>query len=86
MKSAVIRNLVEKLTSQHAGVAVHPHLFRDIVAYEWLGQHPHDYLALSNLLWHKNLEFTVKVYGCRFNEATAIARMDDWRSGGHKAA
>jgi hypothetical protein len=56
------------------------------VAYEWLEQHSHDYLTLSNLLWHKNLEYTVKVYGSRFNEATAIARMDDWRSSGRKAA
>jgi integrase len=85
MNSADIRNLVEELTSQHAGVAVHPHLFRDIVAYEWLGQHPHDYHTLSNLLWHKNLDYTVKVYASRINESTAIARMDDWRSGGRKA-
>jgi hypothetical protein len=86
MNSADIRNLVEQLTSQHAGVAVHPHLFRDIVAYEWLRQHPNDYLTLSNLLWHKNLEYTVKVYASRINESTAIARMDDWRSGGRTAA
>ncbi len=86
MNSADIRNLVEELTSQHAGVAVHPHLFRDIVAYEWLRQHPHDYLTLSNLLWHKNLEYTVKVYASRINEATAVARMDDWRSDGRKTA
>jgi hypothetical protein len=86
MNSADIRNLVEELTSQHAGVAVHPHLFRDIVAYEWLRQHPSDYLTLSNLLWHKNLEYTVKVYASRINESTAIAAMDDWRSGGRKTA
>jgi hypothetical protein len=86
MKSADIRNLIEELTSRHTGVAVNPHLFRDIVAYEWLERHSDDYLTLSNLLWHKNLEFTVKVYASRFNESTAIARMDDWRSSGRKVA
>ena len=87
MNSADLRDLVEELTSRHTGVAVNPHLFRDIVAYEWLKLHPHDYLTLSNLLWHKNLEYTVKVYASRINESTAIARMDDWRSnGGRKTA
>lgn len=72
--------LVASLTSVHAGTATNPHLFRDIVAYEWLKEHPEDFLTLSKLLWHTSVEYTLKVYGSRFNEATGIARMDDWRA------
>lgn len=79
MSSAYIRTCIKELTSRHAGVAVNPHLFRDIVAYEWLNQNPSDYVTLSKLLWHRNLEYTLKVYGSRFDESTGIARMDDWR-------
>jgi site-specific recombinase XerD len=50
--------LVESLSSIYAGKAANPHLFRDIVAYEWLENHPHDYLTLSKLLWHKTVEQT----------------------------
>jgi integrase len=86
MDDFTIRNRIEELTSRYAGVAVNPHLFRDIVAYEWLKAHPEDFLTLSKLLWHKSVEFTLNIYGSRFNESTGIARMDDWRSRGRKAA
>lgn len=81
-----IRELIESLSSIYAGKAVNPHLFRDIVAYEWLKQFPEDYLTLSKLLWHKSVEYTLRVYGSRFNESTGIARMDDWRAKMRKAA
>jgi integrase len=71
---------VQELTSRFSGRAVNPHLFRDIVAFEWLKNHPEDYLTLSKLLWHRNIEHTLKVYGSRFDESTGIARMDDWRA------
>ena len=80
LDSLQMLNTITELTSKYAGVAVNPHLFRDIVAYEWLSQHPSDYLTLSKLLWHCNLEYTLKVYGSRFDESAGIARMDDWRS------
>jgi integrase len=75
-----VEALVESLTSVYAGTATNPHLFRDIVAYEWLREHPEDFLTLSKLLWHASVEYTLKVYGSRFNESTGIARMDDWRA------
>jgi integrase len=80
MTQASIRLLVQSLSSKFAGTATHPHLFRDIVAYAWLNHHPEDYLTVSKLLWHKSVEFTLKVYGSRFNESTGIARMDNWRT------
>jgi integrase len=80
MDQSYLYNTVRELTSKYAGVATNPHLFRDIVAYEWLSKHPADYLTISKLLWHRNLEHTLKVYGSRFDESAGIARMDDWRS------
>lgn len=81
-----IRDVIKELASRHAGVAVNPHLFRDIVAHEWLQKHPDDYLTISKILWHKTLEYTLKVYCSRFNESTGIARMDDWRASRVKSA
>jgi hypothetical protein len=83
---AQLKGLVQQLTSQHAGVAVNPHLYRDIVDYEWLATHPEDYLTVSKLLWHSSVTFTIKVYGSRFDESTGIARMDDWRASRLKSA
>lgn len=86
MNQHSFETLVQSLTSTYAGKAVNPHLFRDIVAYEWLREHPQDYLTLSKVLWHKSVEHTLKVYGSRFNESTGIARMDDWRASRKKVA
>jgi integrase len=86
MKVGQMRSLVTKLASAHAGVPVTPHLYRDIVAYEWLKTHPEDYLTVSKLLWHRNLNTTLRIYGRRFDESTGVARMDDWRSSRSKKA
>jgi hypothetical protein len=86
LSSAALRELVGELTCRYASVRVNPHLFRDIVAYEWLAKHPEDFLTLSKVLWHRTIEFTLKIYGSRFDESTGIARMDDWRAGALKAA
>jgi hypothetical protein len=58
----------------------------DIVAYEWLRTHPEDFLTVSKLLWHRNLNTTLRIYGSRFDESTGVARMDDWRSSRSKKA
>jgi Phage integrase family len=79
-------NLVKKLASAHTGVPVTPHLYRDIVAFEWLRVHPEDYLTLSKLLWHRNINTTLRIYGRRFDESTGVARMDDWRTSRSKTA
>jgi hypothetical protein len=42
------------VTMKHTGVGVTPHLYHDIVAFEWLRCHPKDYLTLSKILWHRN--------------------------------
>jgi integrase len=71
---------VRNIAAKHTGVAVTPHLYRDIVAFEWLQTHPEDHLTLSKILWHRNTNTTLQIYGRRFDESTGTARMDEWRS------
>ena len=75
-----LRDRVRSLAATHAGAPTTPHLFRDMVAYEWLLTHPEDYLTLSKILWHRNVNTTLKKYARRFDESTGCARMDDWRA------
>ena len=70
--------LISDLTVRYGGRRVTPHLFRDIVAYEWLTHKPEDYLTVSKLLWHRNINTTLKIYGRRYDESSAACRMDDW--------
>jgi integrase len=73
-----VTTLVSKLTLRHAGRRVTPHIFRDIWAYWWLASHPEDYLTVSKRLWHRNLQTTLRIYGCKFDEAQADCRVEDW--------
>jgi integrase len=82
---AGVTNRVAQLVAVHAGRATTPHLFRDIVADAWLEDHPEDYLTISKILWHRNIETTLKRYANRFDESAGVARMDDWRASRRKA-
>jgi hypothetical protein len=33
---------------------------------------------LSKLLWHRNINTTLKEYGSRFNESNGVAAMEAW--------
>jgi integrase len=76
MGPSQVRNVVSRLTLKYGGRIVTPHLFRDIFAYMWLELAPEDYLTLSKLLWHRNIQTTIHTYGRRFNESTALCRME----------
>ena len=60
------------------GTVLSPHLFRDVVAYTWLKEHPKDFLTLSKMLWHSNINTTIKTYGSRFNESSGVSAMESW--------
>jgi integrase len=70
--------LVSNLTLRHAGKRVTPHIFRDIWAFWWLASHPEDYLTVSKKLWHRNIQTTLRIYGCKFDEAQADCRVEDY--------
>jgi integrase len=69
------------LTLRHAGRRVSPHPFRDIVAYTWLKEHPKDFLTLSKMLWHSNINTTLQIYGSRFNESSGVCATESWLDG-----
>lgn len=78
MDKCTMTLLVSELTLRYGGRRVTPHRFRDIVAFAWLREHAHDYLTLSKLLWHADVNTTLKIYGSRFNESSAICAMESW--------
>lgn len=70
--------VIGRLSLRHTGTRTTPHLFRDAVAFKWLKEHPKDFLNLSKMLWHKNVQTTVAIYGSRFNESSGANAMEAW--------
>jgi hypothetical protein len=81
MASDEVSCAVSTLTLRHGGRRVTPHLFRDIVAFTWLKEHPEDFLTLSKMLWHSNINTTIQIYGSRFNESSGVCAMESWLEG-----
>jgi integrase len=78
MRANQVDRLVSGLTLRHGGRRVNPHLFRDIVAFTWLKEHPKDFLTLSKILWHSNVNTSIQTYGSRFDESSGVCAMDSW--------
>ncbi len=74
---AEVSSLISNLTLRYAGRRVTPHLFRDIFAYWWLEHHPEDYLTVSKMLWHKDINTTLRIYGSRFDESHGLRRVEE---------
>lgn len=62
----------------HTRRRITPHLFRDI---RWFASHPEDYLTVSKKLTHRNLQTTLRVYGCKFGEPHSNGRVAHKRQG-----
>jgi hypothetical protein len=75
---ARVEQIVEDLTLRYTGRQVNPHLFRDIFAVQWLEEHPEDYLTLSKILWHRNIQTTLRIYGRNFDESHGARRVEEW--------
>jgi integrase len=71
-----VTNLVEDITWEYAHRRCNPHLFRDSFAFWWLERHPEDYLTLSKMLWHSNIQTTINIYGSKFDESAALCRVE----------
>jgi integrase len=70
--------IVGNITRRYTGLRVNPHLFRDIFAVKWLEEHPEDYLTVSKILWHRNIQTTLRIYGRNFDESHGVRRVEDW--------
>lgn len=73
-----VDQIIGTITARYRAVRINPHHFRDIFAYAWLKDHPEDFLRLSKILWHKNIDTTLKKYAARFNESTAVCALESW--------
>ena len=69
---------VETLTIRYRGVRVNPHHFRDIFAYAFLEENPENFSGLSKMLWHLSVDFTMRKYGARYNESSAVCAVERW--------
>jgi hypothetical protein len=78
MNVSQVGRVVSTWTLRLGGTRVTPHIYRDIVAFTWLKEHPQDYLTLSKLLWHRNINTTIKIYGGRYNESSGVVAMETW--------
>jgi len=48
------------------------------LAVKWLEEHPEDYLTVSKILWHRNIQTTLRIYGRNFDESHGVRRMEAW--------
>ena len=67
-----------RITMRYAGRRVTPHLFRDVFAVAWLDDHPEDSATLSKILWHRNINTTMRVYGRNFDESYGTRHVESW--------
>jgi len=78
MRSDHVGKVIGHWTTTFASNRTTPHMIRDSVAYKWLKVHPKDFLTLSKILWHKNVQTTIQIYGARFNESSGTCAMEAW--------
>jgi integrase len=78
MRSDQVGKVIGHWTTKFASKRTTPHMIRDSVAYKWLKEHSKDYLTLSKILWHKNVQTTIQIYGSRFNESSGTCAMEAW--------
>lgn len=60
--ASTIQRIVKLNCLRFLDKAVTPHLIRDCVAYWWLKRNPKDYLTVSQLLGHKDINTTINLY------------------------
>ncbi len=78
----VMTDLVGQLTLAHCGVRSTPHVARDAFAYAFLKAFPKDFLSLSKILWHRDVMYTLRIYGSSFDESDGACRVDEWLGDG----
>jgi integrase len=81
MSKNQIHSAVSGLTLKHGGTRMHPHLYRDVVAYAWLKEHSKDYLTLSKMFWHASPNEVIATYGARFDVSNGVGAMESWLDG-----
>ena len=69
---------LREITGDEVGRQVNPHVFRDIFDVQSLQDHPEDYLTLSKILWHRDINTTPQIYGAGLDESHGARRVEQW--------
>jgi hypothetical protein len=78
LSSNGMTSIVADLTSRYIARRITPHSFRHSFAEKWLIEHPGDYLTLSKILWHIDIQSTLRRYTLNFNESHGAKAVDEW--------
>lgn len=78
IRADFVDKIIGDKSLKYLGKQTTPHLFRDAVAYKWLKEHPKDFLTLSKMLWHRNVQTTIQIYGAQYNEQSGVSAMESW--------
>lgn len=78
LSKSAIERIVGRWTLQYGGVRMNPHLARDSFAFRWLKEHRRDFLLLSKVLWHRNIQTTLGIYGARFDVSSGVCAVEEW--------
>lgn len=74
--------LVSELTNRFASCRISPASIRISFAFQWLTDHPNDYLTLSQVLGHADVSTTVRMFvipSYRFYSVTdGMCKVEDW--------
>jgi integrase len=76
--SGSIRNHVVNATFKYFGRPVNPHLFRDIFAVKFLEEQPENFLTLAKILWHRDVNTTIRLYGRNYDESYGARASEEW--------
>ena len=78
LSAKCVQTIVGDWAYRCGGVRTNPHLIRDIFAFRWLKEHPRDFLVLAKILWHRNVQTTIQIYGARFNVSSGVCAVEAW--------
>jgi integrase len=76
MHLSTLQSGLAKVTSEHVGVHVNPHLLRHFAGYTYLSAYPGDYEGVRRILGHKDIQTTMKIY-CGLETNAAARRLDE---------
>jgi len=76
--AGLLRDHVTNATYRYFGRLVNPQMFRDIFAVKYLEERPNNYLLLSKILWHRDVNTTMRLERLNFDESHGARASGEW--------
>jgi integrase len=73
-----VLRLTGAVTMKYVNKRLNPHLFRDILALQYLEDCPEDFASLSQALWHGSVGVTMGFYARNFDASHGARRIQEW--------